>query len=257
MNKFSISIFLLSLTSPAFASEEWRGLTLVPEHRCSPYDKKSQYPYPASVEYRIVESLGGHVYGPYTGRYFESIRQTDIEHIVAASEGHDSGLCGASAETRAAFAVDPLNLTLAAPKVNRCGRTGKCGLDPAEWLPEQNQCWFVNRVIEIKTKYSLTVDRAEANTIDSVLAGCESTSMILYPMTNANFISGHSEDGTAQEAPHLKANNSGHPLDRYDSNGNGRITCAEAREHGIAPVSSQHPAYTYMSDRNNDGVVCE
>ena len=43
----------------------------------------------------------------------------------------------------------------------------------------------------------------------------------------------------------------------YDDNGDGRITCAEARAHGIAPVHRGHIAYPYMDDRDNDGVVCE
>ena len=43
----------------------------------------------------------------------------------------------------------------------------------------------------------------------------------------------------------------------YDDNGNGRITCAEARAHGIAPVRADHPAYPYMNDGDGDGVVCE
>ena len=38
---------------------------------------------------------------------------------------------------------------------------------------------------------------------------------------------------------------------------NGRITCAEARRHGIAPVHSDHPAYAFMRDGDGDGVVCE
>ena len=37
----------------------------------------------------------------------------------------------------------------------------------------------------------------------------------------------------------------------------GRITCKEARRHGIAPVSRSHPAYPFMRDAENDGVVCE
>ena len=44
---------------------------------------------------------------------------------------------------------------------------------------------------------------------------------------------------------------------RWDDNGNGRISCAEARRHGIAPVPRGHPAYPYMNDRDGDGVVCE
>ena len=35
------------------------------------------------------------------------------------------------------------------------------------------------------------------------------------------------------------------PLARYDDNGNGRITCAEARAHGIAPMKrSNRPTTT-------------
>ncbi|WP_420635201.1 excalibur calcium-binding domain-containing protein [Candidatus Palauibacter sp.] len=49
----------------------------------------------------------------------------------------------------------------------------------------------------------------------------------------------------------------GSPLALYDDNGNGRITCAEARAHGIAPVSRGHPAYEYMRDGDGDGVACE
>ena len=43
----------------------------------------------------------------------------------------------------------------------------------------------------------------------------------------------------------------------WDDNGNGRITCAEARAYGIAPVRRGHPAYHYMRDADGDGVVCE
>ena len=75
------------------AQSSWRGLVVAPEHRCSPYDS-DEYRYSQSVEDQIVEALGG-VYGPYTGRWFASQSETDIEHMVARSEAHDSGLCAA------------------------------------------------------------------------------------------------------------------------------------------------------------------
>ena len=109
----------------------WRGLTIAEEDRCSPYDP-DDYPYPASVEARIVEDMGGVIYGPYTGRLFGSTRETDIEHIVARSEAHDSGLCAADAQTRKEFARDLLNLTLAGPTVNRQQKSNN---DVAEWAP--------------------------------------------------------------------------------------------------------------------------
>ena len=48
-----------------------------------------------------------------------------------------------------------------------------------------------------------------------------------------------------------------HPLTLYDDNGNGRISCSEARAHGIAPVYWWHPAYPYMTDSDGNGVVCQ
>ena len=71
----------------------WRGLVVAPEQRCSAYNA-DDYRYPQSVEDQIVTELGG-VYGPYTGRWFASQFETDIEHMVARSEAHDSGLCTA------------------------------------------------------------------------------------------------------------------------------------------------------------------
>lgn len=246
----AITILLLVIGSflaatPATADEYWRGLKVEPENRCSPYDKKTQYPYPQSVEDDIVRVMGGRVYGPYTGRYFESDRETDIEHIVAASEGHDSGLCSASAELRRQFATDLLNLTLAAPEVNRCGVNGKCGFDAAEWLPDENTCWFANRVVEIKTKYRLSVDRAEAVALERELSKCTDYDMVFYSPDQANH----------EEAPMI--DDASDPLALYDDNGNGRITCSEARSHKIAPVDRNHPAYRYMYDADGDGYVCE
>ena len=79
----------------------WRGLLVAAEDRCSPYDA-GDYPYLPSVEDRIVEQLGD-VFSPYTCELFESIAETGIEHIVARSEAHDSGLGSADAATRRRF----------------------------------------------------------------------------------------------------------------------------------------------------------
>ena len=44
---------------------------------------------------------------------------------------------------------------------------------------------------------------------------------------------------------------------RYDDDRNGRISCREARSHGIAPVARGHAAFPFMRDRDGDGVACE
>ncbi len=249
---FSVAVAAVGATlhRSALGGETWRGLVVAPEHRCAPY-RRGDYPYSPSVEARIVAGMGDRVYGPYTGRTFAGRHQTDIEHIVAVSEAHDSGLCAAAVSTRRRFASDPLNLTLAAPEVNRCGRSGKCGKDAAEWLPPRNRCWFAARAVEVRRKYRLTIDRREARVLDDILKACGSTEMVFH-------------DGGAAPAsvgaPTPRNDRLSDPdgaLARWDDNRNGRIACREARRHGIAPVRRGHPAYPFMRDGDGDGIVCE
>ena len=129
---------------------------------------------PQSVEPQIIAQQGGRIYGPYTGRYFANRGETDIEHVVARSEAHDSGLCAADGNTRRAFARDLLNLTLASPSVNRHQKVDK---DVAQWLPAMNQCWYVSQVVLVKRKYNLSMDQAEATAAQRVLVRCSSTAM--------------------------------------------------------------------------------
>ena len=225
------------------SAETWRGLAVAPEHRCSPYDRKRDYPYPQSIEQDVVRRLGG-IYGPYTDTCFASTKQTDIEHIVATSEAHDSGLCARSRAVRARFASDLRNLTLASPRVNRHRKSGK---DAAEWLPDRNRCWFAARIVEVRHAYDLTIDPREAAVLEQILAPCDSTDMEPMACTARPVSVGDRN----------KAAGDSHALAMYDDNANGRITCKEARRHGIAPVPRGHPAYRYMRDGDGDGVVCE
>ena len=224
------------------SAETYRGLTIAPESRCTPYHP-SDYPYPQSVEARIVAALGGAIYGPYTGTYFRSTRDTDIEHIVARSEARDSGLCAAPAPVKAAFARDLLNLTLAHPRPNRDQKIGK---DVAEWTPVVNARWFAARTLAVWRKYGLTIDRVEATAVERILTSCPSTDLVRHAP--------HTQSVPAV-SPSVPKPGRVDALAEWDDNGNGRITCAEARRHGIAPVPRGHPVYRWMWDR--DGVVCE
>ena len=42
-----------------------------------------------------------------------------------------------------------------------------------------NQCWFANRVVEVRRKYSLTVDEREAQVLERMLSSCASTELVL------------------------------------------------------------------------------
>ncbi len=153
---------------------------MAPENRCSAYSS-GDYRYSQSVEDDLVAEYGG-VYSPYTGQWFASDTETDIEHMVARSEAHDSGMCSRPAAERRAFANDLLNLTLSEPRLNRSIKSSK---DAAGWLPRYNFCWFAGRIVAVKAKYRLTVDRAEAEALEGVLRSCGSTALAIYPRGEA------------------------------------------------------------------------
>ena len=169
-----VALAAVTFAFQAESNETWRGLVVTPETRCSDY-VSDDYSYQQSVEQEIVEAMGGRIYGPYTGTCFSSTQETDIEHIVARSEAHDSGLCSADAETKRNFASDLLNLTLASPSVNRHQKSAK---DAGDWLPELNHCWYADRIVKVRLKYGLTIDQREADALERVLPGCESTAMV-------------------------------------------------------------------------------
>ena len=118
--------------------------------------------------------------------------------------------------------------------------------------------------MQVRLSYGLTIDRNEAAAIDGVLAACQSTEMVMSNdgvkvVATATPKSTATPRPTRTPRPTATAEPSGgvDALALYDDNGNGRITCAEARAHGIAPVRRGHPAYQYMRDADGDGVVCE
>ena len=152
---------------PPATGATWRGLVVAAEHRCSPYDR-DDYSYPQSIEAEVADRLGG-MWSPYDGTRFSSLAESDIEHIVATSEAHDSGLCAAGAAVRRRFARDLDNLTLATPELNRHEKAAR---DAAEWLPEHNRCWFAAAIVAVRKEYGLTIDPREVAALDAVFAEC-------------------------------------------------------------------------------------
>ena len=113
-------------------------------------------------------------------------------------------------------------------------------------MPQKNQCWFAGRIMEVRRKYRLTIDRREAGALERVLSHCDSTAMVFDEPAFPSSPSPEDQLLTPEDA-----------LRRWDDNRNGRITCKEARRHGFAPVPRGHPAYAFMRDGDGDGMVCE
>ncbi len=161
------ALCLLSFASLHAQECSWRGISIAPEDRCTEY-VRDDYRYSQSVEQKIIDAQGDTICSPYTEKCFESPKETQIEHIVALSEAHDSGLCAASDARKRQFASALINLTLASPEVNR----EKSGKDAAEWLPELNRCWFAAQILAIRLTYVLTIDMHEAAALDDVITEC-------------------------------------------------------------------------------------
>lgn len=231
--RLTACLFLL-LTGCSAQDDTWMGLEVEPESRCSDYNRARDYRHSRHLEPAIAARMGG-IRCRYTGRVYRSLRQTDIEHVVALSEAHDSGLCAADAATKRRFANDLLNLTLSDPVVN----SEKGGRDAGEWMPRINPRGFAETVVQVKLKYGLSIDRRERAALERALDGHR-----VRPPESM---------GDVAELPEGDES----PLDLWDDDGNGRITCAEAGRHGIAPVRYDHPAYAYMRDGDGDGWVCE
>ncbi len=167
------AIYVVAVAATA-QEATWRGLTIAEPERCSPFERKRDYPYSQALRDKIAERQGG-VFGPYTLTCLGSPHAGDIEHIVAAAEAHDSGLCAADRDTRKAFANDLRNLTLALPRVNRWEKSDK---DAGEWLPPENRCWFAVTILRVKRAYALAVDWEEVGALEAILDQCESVVMV-------------------------------------------------------------------------------
>ena len=169
----ALSGVVLGAVTLAFADDQpetWQGLQVVEESKMGcpePYDS-DDYPYPQKIELDIIEDLKG-IWSPYDLQPFSDRGKTHIEHIVARSEAHESGLCHRGYSVRCQFARDMDNLTLADPILN--SKKGK--KDAEEWQPDYNKCWFAGRVIAVKLEYGLTINKKERDKLEELLMGCE------------------------------------------------------------------------------------
>ena len=156
-------------------AETWRGLRVCEEQPRDGYDRAAFGSAYSSLEDDIIDMLpsamksGGQVYTPYSCLAFDikadGTADTDIEHIVALAEAHDSRIPD---DRRRDIASDLDNLTIADPTVNQSQKSDR---DAADWTPDRHGRWFAERVIAVKLEYGLSVDPAERDALEGLLAG--------------------------------------------------------------------------------------
>jgi hypothetical protein len=118
--------------------------------------------------------VAGLLVDPYTGEQVRFAKAdanaVQIDHRVALAEAWRSGASTWTPAQRELFANDRVNLAASKGSVNQ----GKGDDDAAHWLPvgPTRQCVFAQHVVEVKTKYRLTVDPDEATALRRALALC-------------------------------------------------------------------------------------
>ncbi len=158
-------------------AETWRGVKVCEERPRDGYDRDAFGTGYRTLEDEIIAALpptmkaNGQVHTPYSCIAFDitanGTAATDIEHIVALAEAHDSGIADGR---RRAIARDLDNLTIADRAVNRSQKSDR---DAAEWMPARHGAWFAQRVIQVKLEYGLSVDPAERDVLEALLEGGE------------------------------------------------------------------------------------
>ena len=170
--------------------------------------------------------VSGDLADPYTGTTIAFVRgdgsSVDIDHVVALSNGWQTGAHRWDEERRTAFANDPLNLLAVDYSANRQKGDG----DAATWLPPARgyRCAYVARQVAVKATYGLWVTQAEHDAIARVLESCPAE-----PVPSS---------GTPA------------PARPYPD-------CAAVRAAGAAPLHRGDPGWSDAMDGDGDGVACE
>ena len=114
---------------------------------------------------------GGQWLSLYDGKTITNATQLDVDHLVPLAEAWRSGAWKWTAIQRQAFANDLENSEVLIAVTLSTNRS-KGDKDPALWLPVNEQCTYIKNWIEIKVKYSLTVDVKEAIKLNSLIDSC-------------------------------------------------------------------------------------
>ncbi len=147
------------------AETRWRGIRVAAESARAGYQRPDWDVADTQIHLRD----GSPPCTPYTRTPISYVGPgdgLDREHIVALAEAWDSRPSRFDQTPLRALAEDHANLTLADPSANR----SKSAHDAAGWGPRHNGAWMAHRVIEVKRRHDLSVDPAERDALETLLA---------------------------------------------------------------------------------------
>ena len=198
----------------------------------------------------------------YAGEGGLSAPRFDIDHIVSLKEAWRSGADEWSASDKDTFADDMLNLTAVTASSNR----SKGAKDASEWLPSEasGKCYLLIRVIQVKTKWSLSIDQGEYTTLKELTESCGPDIPDIPSPPPDLSSSASTPTPTASPAQPSSGYGSqfyqtadGSDIDIYDANGNGDINCGELPSAAKPVLVISPGSDPYRLDGDGDGFGCE
>lgn len=119
---------------------------------------------------------GGRWYSYYDGVSQTSTSDIDIDHVVPLAEAWDSGAGDWTADRREAYAND-LDDYRTLVGVTDSVNQSKSDQDLAEWLPDQQQCRYLEEYVAVKIRWALAVDSSEKTAMDDLAATCSNSTI--------------------------------------------------------------------------------
>ena len=106
----------------------------------------------------------------------------DVDHMVPLKEAWDSGAWAWDAKTREAYAND-LDYEMSLIAVSASSNRSKSDRDPADWLPTNKDYWceYITAWVQVKTRWSLSVDPKEKSKIEEVADDCSGEALDFAP----------------------------------------------------------------------------
>ena len=252
------------------------SLRIEPEYEATPYDR-SEFPHwddedgdgmNTRLEILSLEKVGNvGWYSRWDGEWYAgegglSAPRFDIDHIVSLKEAWRSGADEWSTSDKDTFADDMLNLTAVTASSNR----SKGAKDASEWLPSEasGKCYLLIRVIQVKTKWSLSIDQDEYTALKELTESCGPVIPDIPSPPPDLSSSASTPTPTASPAQPSSGYGSqfyqtadGSDIDIYDANGNGDINCGELPSVAKPVIVISPGSDPYRLDGDGDGFGCE
>jgi len=111
----------------------------------------------------------------------------DVDHMVPLKEAWDSGAWAWDTKTREAYAND-LGYEMSLIAVSASSNRSKSDRDPADWLPPNKDYWceYITAWVQVKTRWSLSIDNAEKAKIAEVAEGCSGEALEFAPRASTS-----------------------------------------------------------------------